>query len=115
MMFTIPGNYCKTIRQDNTSEISEIRVQLSKFLVKACPDSYKDSPRGTAIKQMAIRFQEVKCALWFNKTKCRKRLQRFHRLSHPFMQFTNSPVRQALCMQRSFFAAEYMFVTIKPS
>jgi hypothetical protein len=68
-MFTISEIYCETVIQDNTSELSGIKLHLSKFLIKACTlQLQRFAAMVTAIDKMATPLQKAKCALWFNKT-----------------------------------------------
>jgi hypothetical protein len=78
--FTI-SETCETIRQDNISELSAIRLHLSMFGTKAYTCNCTALPPGDfAVKKMATPLQKAKNVVWFKETKCVKRVQRRYRM-----------------------------------
>jgi hypothetical protein len=92
------NSYITTVKLLNQSMRMRMQMQL------------RFSAMDTAVRKMATPLKKKKkanCFLWFNKSKCVKRVQRrnfewIHLLCHPSMHFANSSVKQAVCVNGKF-------------
>jgi hypothetical protein len=106
MIFTISEMYCETINQDNTSDLSGIKIRTVDLLNKNVKmQLQRFAARGTAVKKMAIPLRKAKCVLRFNKIECVKRLQRYRKDSG-----LNPPSRTSICaFHNQFCEASCLF------
>jgi hypothetical protein len=108
--FTISEIYYETIRNDNIHELSDTVLRLSKFINKAemfCPPGALQSRKWRHF----CTEQNVSCSLTDPNVRngfsdiIRQNLEPIHLLSHPFILFPNSSVRQVVCVKGKLFAA----------
>jgi hypothetical protein len=122
MSFTILKIYCETIGKENTSKLSDIRFQLLKFWIKTHTFMCKDllswllqSRKWWPLcKKWSVSCCLIKPNVWNEGNDAiRSNLKLIHLQSHLFMPFTDSSVRQVVCVKGKFSLLQNVWNKLK--